>query len=69
MYEVSVYPLDHMKVHCRHIYLSLLLHRCVLFSTTNSQQKSVAATNNRTVPLITDAFLLLVTKIHVLKAV
>ena len=31
--------------------------------------KSIAATNNRTVPIITDDFLLYVTKIHVLKAV
>ena len=36
----------------------------MFLTTTNSQQKSIAATNNRTVPLITDAFLFCVTKIH-----
>ena len=36
----------------------------MFLTTTNGQQKSIAATNNRTVPLITDAFLLCVTKIH-----
>ena len=40
------------------------MHRCMFLTTTNGQQKSIAATNNRTVPLITDAFLLCVTKIH-----
>ena len=36
----------------------------MFLTTANGQQKSIAATNNRTVPLITDAFLLCVTKIH-----
>ena len=36
----------------------------MFLTTTNGQQKSIAATNDRTVPLITDAFLLCVTKIH-----
>ena len=36
----------------------------MFLTTTNGQQKSIAATNNRTVPLITDAFPLCVTKIH-----
>ena len=72
MYEVSVYPLFsfiHVKFHRRHIFLTLLIHRCIFLTTTNGQQKSIAATNNRNVPLITDDFLLFATKIRVLKAV
>ena len=72
MYEGSVYPfflLNHVKFYCRHIFLSLLIHQCMFLTTTNGQQISIAATNKRTVPLITDDFLLFVTKIHVLKAV
>ena len=67
MYEVMVYPffsLNYVKFHWRHIFLSLLIHRCIFLTTTNGQQKSIAATNNRTIPLITDAFLLFVAKIH-----
>ena len=72
MYEVSFYPLFsliHVKYHCRHIFLTLLIHGCIFLTTTNGQQKSIAATDNRNVPLITDAFLLFATKIRVLKAV
>ena len=72
MYEVSFYSLFsliHVKYHCRHIFLTLLIHRCIFLTTTNGQQKSLAATNNINVPLITDNFLLFATKIHVLKAV
>ena len=72
MYEVSVSPIfsvNHVQLHCRHIYLSLLVHRCMFLTTTNGQQNSIAAKNNRIVPLFTDDFLLFVTKIHVLKAV
>ena len=49
--------------------MSLLIHRCMLRTTINGQQKYIAVTNNRTVLLITDDFLLLATKIYVLKAV
>ena len=41
----------------------------MFINTTNGQQKSIAARNDRAVPLITDDFILFVTKIHVLKAV
>ena len=70
MYEVSVYPffsLNHVKFHCRHIFLSLLIHLYMFLTTTNGHQKSIVVTNNRTVPLITDDFRLFVTKIRVLK--
>ena len=59
MYEVSVYPflaLNHVKSYCRSIFLSLLIYRYIFYTTTNDQQKSIAATNNRIVPLITDDF-------------
>ena len=72
MYEVSFYPiffLIHVKYHCRHIFLTLLIHRCIFLTITNVQQKSIEITNNRNVPLITDDFLLFATKICVLKAV
>ena len=49
--------------------MSLLIHRCMFRTTTNGQQKYIAVTNNRTVLLITDDFLLFVTKLYVLKAV
>ena len=53
MYEVSAYPffsLDRVKFYCRHIYLSLLIHRCLFLTTTDGKKKkSIAATNNRTV--------------------
>ena len=45
------------------------LHRRMFLTITNDQQKSIAARNNRTVPLFTDDYLLFVTKIHVLKTV
>ena len=72
MYEVSVYPfflVNHVQLHCIHIYLSLLVHRCMFLTTTNGQHNSIAAKNNRIVPLITDDFLLFVTNINVLKTV
>ena len=50
--EVSVYPvfsLNYAKFHCRHIFLPLLIYRCMILTTANGQQKSIAATNNRTV--------------------
>ena len=71
MHDVNVYPffsLNHVKFHCRHIFLSLLIHRCMFLTSPNDQQICMAATNNRTVPLITDNVLLFVTKILVLKA-
>ena len=67
MYEVRVYPffiIESCEILLQAHFLSLLIHRCMFLTTTNGQQKSIAATNNRTVPLITDAFLLCVTKIH-----
>ena len=72
MYKVSFYPLFsliHVKYHCRHIFLTLLIHRCIVLTATNGQQKSTATTNYRNVPQITDDFLLFATKIRVLKAV
>ena len=72
MYEVSfnpIFSLIHVKYHCRHILLTLLIHRFLFLTTTNGLQKSIAATNNRNVPLITDDFLLLATKKRVLKAI
>ena len=72
MYEVSFYPLFsfiHVKYNCRHIFLTVLIHRCIFLTTTNGQQKSITATNNRNVPLINDGFRLFATKIRVLKAV
>ena len=41
----------------------------MLLTATNGQQKSIAATNNITIRLITDDFLLSVTNIHVFKDV
>ena len=66
MYEVSVYPffsLHHVKLHCRHIFLSMLIHRCMFLTTTSGQQKYIAATNTRPVPLNTDDFRLFTRKI------
>ena len=41
----------------------------MLLTATNGQQKSIAATNNLTIRLITDDFLLSDTNIHVFKDV
>ena len=67
MYQVSVYPffsLGHVKFYCWLIFLSLLIHRCMFLTTTSGQQKSITTMNNSAVPLITDDFVLFVTKIH-----
>ena len=73
MYEVSVYQffsLNHnYEILFQAYYLPLLIHPYMFLTTTNGQEKSIAALNNRTVPLITDDFLLFATKIYVLKAV
>ena len=42
--------------------MSLLIHRSMCRTTTNGQQKYIAVTNNRTVLLMTEDFLLFVTK-------
>ena len=72
MNEVSFYPifsLIHVKYHCRHIFLALLIHQCLFLTATNGQQKSIAGMKNRNVPLITDDFLFFAMKMRVLKAV
>ena len=72
MYEVNfnpVFSLIHVNCHCTHILLSLVIHRYIFLTTTNGQQKSLAATNNRNVPLITDDFYCLPRKKRVLKAI
>ena len=70
MYEVSFYHLFlliHVKCHCRQIFLTLQIHQCIFLTTTNGQQTSIAAMIYRNVALITDDFLLLASKVCVLK--
>ena len=59
----------HVQYDCKLISISLLIYRCIFLTTTNDQQKFITAKNNKNVPLITDDFLLNVTKIHVFQTV
>ena len=62
MYEVSVYPfssLNHVKFHCSHIF-SVVADTSIYVPYYNKWSlKILVATNNRTVPLITDGFQLI----------
>ena len=51
---LSIFLIESCEISLQAYFLSLLIHQCIFLTTTNGQQKFIAATNNKNVPLIND---------------